>query len=142
MRAQQFPLKLLGIFFSKEFCMYFFFGGIATLVDWGLVYISTSILGVWYVASVGVGYVGGLISAYTLHRKFTFQDRLSNIRKQFFIFWIITVIGLFLTWGIVIFSVEYIGLWYMHARILATGIMLFWNFVGHKYVTFRADVLK
>lgn len=137
MNIRHFLEKAFGIFFSKEFALYFFFGGIATIVDWGFVYLLTSIFGIWYVFSVGGGYLGGLISAYTLHRKFTFKNQKKNIQKQFFIFWIITVVGLFLTWGIVIFSVEYLGLWYMYARIFATGVMLFINFFSHKFITFR-----
>ncbi len=137
MRIWQFSMKLWKIFFSREFIVYFLFGGIATFVDWGLVYFLTSIFGIWYVFSVGGGYIGGLFSAYILHRKFTFRNQDTNIHKQFFVFWIITVAGLFLTWAMVISLVEFASLWYMHARIIVTGVMLFFNFFCHKYITFK-----
>jgi len=130
---------LWDIFFQKEFGLYFVFALLATVVDWGLVFLLTSVFDVWYIISVIAGYIGGLLSAYFFHRIYTFKNSYRRVGLQFFLFWAVATIGLGFTSMIVLVFVEVFHIWYMSARMIATGVVFFWNFIGHKFISFRRD---
>lgn len=49
----------------------------------------------------------------------------------------VSLVGLGLTLTSMIFFVNILGLWYMLAKILSSGIVLTWNFLGNKLWTFK-----
>lgn len=131
------PKRIWGLFFSREFAMYIVCGGTATIVDWGLTYSLTSLLGLWYVASVTLAYIGGVATNYSLNKAYTFKNKSRQIGRQLLAFQVVAGIGFLLNLGIVVGLVELLGLWYMLAKVIATGMVLAWSFVGHKHFTFR-----
>lgn len=125
------------LFFTSEFISYVGVGAFATIVDWTFVYIFTDFFGLWYVLSVVIGYIGGSLTNYLLNKKYTFKNTSMKIGHQFLIFHLITGMGFFLNLEIVVFLVEYLNVWYMFAKMISTSILLLWNFLGHKYITFK-----
>ena len=125
-------IKLLG--------GYIIFAGIAAIVDLGLLFFLTSILGLWYFFSAATSYLSGMIINFTLNKYLNFKN--TNKRKitQFGLFSIIACIGLILNQFILFILVEYFGFWYITAKIFSMIVVLFWNFFGHKKITF--EVLK
>lgn len=131
----------LGLASKQEswelFLRYCLVGGTATIVDFGLLYILTEYAGFWYMFSASISFIGGAITNYLLNRAWTFKNNDKRIARQLAIFLIIAVIGIFINNTILYIGVEFFGLWYMLAKAFSTAITLNWNFLGHKYLTFK-----
>ena len=119
-----------------EFLSYFFFAGVATVVDFSLLYSLTEFAGLWYLLSATISYIFGMITNYSLNKIYTFENKSRKIVRQFGVFMFVATIGLVLNNLIMYGLVEYFGLWYMFARFISMFIVLIWSFSGHKYITF------
>ncbi len=123
----------------EQFIRYCVVGATATVVDYGLLYSLTEYLGFWYLLSATFGFIGGATTNYLLNRFWTFKNKDKRIARQVSIFLIIAAVGIVLNNTILAIGVEIFGLWYMLAKVISTVITLIWNFVGHKYFTFRVS---
>lgn len=120
----------------RHFLRYVACGGTAAVVDIGLLYVFTSIVGIYYLVSAVISYLFGMVTNYTLNKVYTFENKSTRIGTQFLIFSIIAGVGLLLNQLFLLLFVEYVGLWYLYAKVVTVGIVLMWNFVAHRYVTF------
>jgi putative flippase GtrA len=50
---------------------------------------------------------------------------------------VVAVIGFGLTWGGMAVLVRGLGVPYLAAQLVTTGVVLFWSFLAHKFWTFR-----
>jgi putative flippase GtrA len=121
---------------AKLFLGYVFFGGIAALVDVGLLYFFTEFFGFHYLISAIFSYIFGMITNYSLNKFFNFKNKSRKIVRQFGLFIVVALIGLGLNQFILWILVEFIGLWYILAKIISIFLVMFWNFLGHKKLTF------
>jgi len=78
-----------------------------------------------------------VINNFTLNKYWTFQNRSSNIRKQFLKFLIVSTMGLVITEGCMVLFVYGLKIWYMSAKLITSGLVLVWNFLANKYWTFK-----
>lgn len=138
------PGKLKALVFARTDSIltqagrYVVVGGIATLADMGILYLFTSLIGVPYLLSALVGFTAGLIISYSLSIKWVFESRsLSNKTAEFTIFTIIGVTGVGLTEIIMYSCVEFLGLNYMVAKIVAVVVVFAWNFGARRALLFR-----
>ena len=120
----------------KLFAKYIVFAGFATLVDLGLLYSLTEFLHIWYFYSAIFSYFVGMVTNYLLNKYLNFMNKSKRIIPQFTLFIIVALIGLGLNQLILYYLVEFAGLWYMTAKIIAIFIVMFWSFYGHKKLTF------
>ena len=121
------------------FYYYVIFAGIATLVDLSLLYSLTEFGNVWYFHSAIIGYSAGMIVNYVLNKYFNFKNYSKRIVSQFGIFTAVAMVGLGLNQLIIYLLVEFADVWYMAAKIIAIGIVMFWSFFGHKQLTFKYE---
>lgn len=120
----------------KIFVKYCIVGGTAAIVDFGLLFGLTEFFGVYYLYSATVSFVLSALTNYTLNRRWTFRSD-GKKRRQIPIFFAVATMGLAINNSIMYVGVEKLGLWYMLAKVLATGIVLIWNFLGNRYITFN-----
>lgn len=117
---------------------YLFVGGSAFIVDFGLLYILTKYCGVYYLLSATLSFIAGLIINYLLSISWVFNNsRLKNKWLEFIVFAIIGCVGLILNIGLLWFFTEICLLYYLFSKILATALVLFWNFFARKYALFN-----
>ena len=116
---------------------YVFYSGIATLVDFAVLYALTSAAGLWYFYSAAVAYAAGMTTNYALNKCFNFRNRSKEVVRQFGLFALVALVGLGLNQGIIYLLVEKAGLWYLYAKIVSVFIVMFWSFYGHKTLTFK-----
>lgn len=116
---------------------YGFVGGVAFVADYASLYAFTEWLGIQYLVSAALAFVIGLTVNYILSNLIVFSThRLHNRWLEFAVFAIIGVIGLGLNELIMYCACELIGLHYMLAKLISTGIVFFWNFFARKLTLF------
>jgi putative flippase GtrA len=129
---------LLGFFYRNrhQIGKYAVVGATSMVIDFGILYILTDIIGVYYLTSATASFVVAAFYNYFLNRHWTFRSNGSR-RKQLPVFFIIAIIGVTLNNSIMYAGVEQFGIWYIYSKIIATGIVTIWNFFGNKYLTFK-----
>ncbi|MCQ2322502.1 MAG: GtrA family protein [Bacteroidales bacterium] len=117
---------------------YFFSGGVAFLVDTGLLYVLTEFCGVYYLVSSIISFSIGLIITYLLSILWVFDNRnMKNRYAEFSVFVLIGVVGLGLTSLFMWFFTDKIGVHYIFSKIITTIIVFVWNFIAKKSLLFR-----
>lgn len=108
-------------------------GILATLIDYFLMILLTEVFHVFYLLSSTLSFLVSLVFNYICSMKFVFQSRddLSR-RKEFFIFLVLSILGLLINQAVLWLMVELFHVWYAIAKIFATGIVMIWNFITRK----------
>ena len=110
-------------------------GSIGTAAHYATVFVLVDAVGVAAVAASSAGFlVGGLIN-YLFNYKFTFRSRQSHASTAPRFFGI-ALVGFFLNGAAMFWFVNQVGLYYLLAQIITTGIILIWTFLANYYWTF------
>lgn len=109
-------------------------GGVAFLIDYGLMVFLTEICGLYYLVSATISFIVSVIFNHRFSMRFVFERRDDLSRgKEFAIFTFLSTIGLvlnnFFLWALV----SKAGIHYMIAKILSTGMVTMYNFFSRKY---------
>lgn len=137
-----FKLDFKSLFITKsnntfiQFFRYIFVGGVAFLADGVSLFLITTI-GVNYLISVIFAFVIGLAVNYGLSKLLVFENSSVNGKIEFLVYGIIGVIGLGFTEIIMYVLTEIAGLYFMVSKVIATIIVLVWNFVARKIILYR-----
>ena len=119
---------------------YAFSGGIAFVVDFGLLWFVTDICHAHYLVGAFCGYTAGLIITYLLSIKWIFSERKLSEQQgaEFIIFTVIGLVGLLLTQGLMYAFTEYLfGTdHYLYSKLLTTVIVSLFNFAMKKLLLF------
>lgn len=129
----------------RQFIKFCFVGTISTLIDVGTYTLLTRALPFfreYYLIANVISFIVALINSYTLNRKFTFRNKHKKVGVQFTKYITVYTIGLGLSTLILYIFVDIIGLYDLLAKVLTVGIVLFWNFVGSKFLIFDRDEKK
>lgn len=118
-----------------QFFRYLFVGGFAFLVDFSLLYIFSDICGIYYLISAMLSFIISLIVNYLISTYWVFnKNQMENKLVEFGIFSLIGVIGLIFTEIILYLCTDVIGLYYLISKIIATAIVMFWNFLARRFL--------
>lgn len=121
-------------------------GFICFFIDFGITIVLTNIFGVHYLVSKFFGFVISAVINYILSIKFVFtQKKEMNKNKEFIGFFVLSVIGLLINEVVMFICIDGI---YMHmavlqellsyewmvsvASIIATGVVMVYNFISRK----------
>ncbi|WP_366941057.1 GtrA family protein [uncultured Megasphaera sp.] len=104
-------------------------GGASFLVDYGLLYVCTEFLKIYYLYSSALSFTVSVIFNYWLCIIYVFEDVKKQNKKQATLFIGSSIVGLGLNQICMYFLVSIIGIYYMLAKILATIIVTVWNYV-------------
>ncbi|MDD3404114.1 MAG: GtrA family protein [Hespellia sp.] len=106
-------------------------GGVATVIDFAVLYLLKSVMGVNVYIAVVAAYFVSLTFHYYISMKYVFVARedLSMTRKMV-IFLITAVIGLGLNECIMWGCIEFAGMYYMVGKVLATGVVMVFNYLA------------
>lgn len=116
-----------------QFCRYCFVGGIATIVDWSVLY-CTERLGFHYLLAAVFGFVSGLVCNYVMSKKLVFVGNSAKVdaRREFIAYAAVGVAGLGLTLVLMYILTEWLKVYFLVSKIVATVLVLIWNFLGRK----------
>ena len=108
-------------------------GGIATVIDFVFLYIFREFCHFPVLVSNTLSFCISVIYNYIASVKWVFDvNKEKDDKKQFIIFIVFSVIGLLLNDLIMWISVDFLSIYYLLAKIIATSIVMIFNFVTRK----------
>jgi putative flippase GtrA len=136
----------MKLFLNKSMCRQFAFfvvmGGTATVVDWLSFYLLNVRGGFSYPLAVILSFSSGAMTNYLLNKFITFKDQTRQIITQIGVYSLICSVSLSCSVMLMYVLVEGVRQRPMPARIVTTGIMLFFNFFVHKSITFNQQTYR
>lgn len=112
-------------------------GTVATVVDMGGFYILNENFGIHYLVSNIFSFICGLLTNFMLSYIWVFTKKGESKKVyDFTLFSVIGLIGLGFNSTIIFVLVEFLRMWEMYAKAIATGVVLFWNFFARKRFVF------
>lgn len=107
-------------------------GVIAFIVDYLSLYLLTEFLNVYYLISSIISFLLSIIVNYLLSIKWVFDIKKKQSFKDVIIFTLLSAIGLLINLLVMYLSVEVFKIHYMIGKLMATFIVMIWNFVTRK----------
>lgn len=120
----------------RQFAVYLVVGGIATIVEWVVFYLLNQLGHVYYMGATALAFVVSTFANWVFGRLLLFQTK-QKIWKELLKIYATSVAGLLMNLGIMWVAVERIGIPEMPAKMIATGLVFFWNFLIRKLVIYK-----
>lgn len=120
----------------RDFLRFAAVGVVATAAHYAVLLALTEWGGANPVLATICGFFVGALVSYTLNRRFTFAAK-PAFGKGLAKFLVVVTIGAVVNAGIVAAFVSG-GAHYMIGQVIATGVVLIWNFVGARLLVFRS----
>ena len=118
----------------KQILKFGLVGGLAFVIDYGLMILLTEVFGINYLISSAVSFSVSVIFNYLLSIFWVFDVSGSNRgqKENFVIFLVLSLIGLGLNQLLMWLGSDLMGLHYMLTKIGATAIVMVYNFITRK----------
>ena len=123
-----------------QFLRYVFVGGVSFLVDAGVLWLFAR-AGIHYLLAACFGFIAGLCCNFLLSRALVFRAQTPRVGRalEFFGYAVIGLIGLGLTEALLYVFTETVHLHYMLSKVVASAVVLFWNFLARKFLLYRSE---
>jgi putative flippase GtrA len=122
-----------------QFGRFLIVGGVATALQYAILITLTVSGGVQPLLASTIGFVASSAANYTLNRRFTFRshvDYLGRLQR----FAIIATGGLGLNAIVMAAAIDLVGMNYIASQIVASGVVLLWNFHANRQWTFSTGL--
>lgn len=120
-------------------------GGINTIIDFGILFLLKS-LGIPVLTANIISTTTAFCFSFFANKKFTFKTIDTNIKREVILFIIVTLFGLWVLQTIVIKLVTILLSKYFPdytvlflAKVVATGVLLVWNYIFYSRVVFKQN---
>ena len=127
--------KFKNFLSSKLFKQLFRFGivgGLAFLIDSGVLFVLTEYLNVYYFVSSVISFIVSLIFNYILSILWVFDVKKKQTIKEISLFVILSVIGLGINQVVMYVGADILNIYYMICKIISTFIVMVYNFITRK----------
>lgn len=133
-----------GLAELTRFARFLTVGALGTMLDFALL-AALKYAGVATILANSFSFTAGVVNNFTWNSRWTFADcRTRDAGAQFFQFLLVSLVGLALNNVIVLFLEIPLGAlignaaWgYAPAKVVATGVVVFWNYFANRNWTFR-----
>lgn len=113
-------------------------GVISFLVDYGILYVLTEKANIYYLLSAGISFTVSVVINYLLSMSWVFKSNKKRGKKEeFIIFIVLSLGGLLLNQVMMYVFVDYMNVYYLFAKIVATAIVMIYNFTSRKLILER-----
>ena len=120
-------------FLKSQFVRYGFVAILAFTVDFGLLFLLTNYLHIFYIFSASCSFLVSSVVNYLLSTRWVFCQRSRlPVFLEIVFFIIITLVGLFFNDVILWFVTEKLGVFYLLSKIVAGVIVFFWSFFSRR----------
>ena len=127
--------KFKNFLSSKLFKQLFRFGivgGLAFLIDSGVLFVLTEYLNVYYLVSSVISFIVSLIFNYILSILWVFDVKKKQTIKEIGLFVILSVIGLGINQVVMYVGADILHIYYMLCKVISTFIVMVYNFITRK----------
>lgn len=122
---------------KKTFIRAQFSSAFASLTDFAVTFMLTSVFSIWYVVTSFLGTVAGGITNFSINRNWTFNSREQSIKKQMMKYCIVWSGSMALNMLGVIFFTEFLKCHYLVSKGFSAGIVgFFYNYMLHQHYVF------
>lgn len=112
-----------------KFCLT---GGLCTVIDFGVLFVLTEQIGLSYIISNIISVSLSTIVNYILSKIIVFN--FSNTLRNFVVFIILSIVGLIINESLIILCVNVFTIDYKLGKIIATGVVMCFNYLTRKYM--------
>lgn len=123
---------------TSQFLRFATVGGIATAIHYLILITLVNGANMNAVWASSIGFIVSAVCNYLLNYRFTFKSNVEH-RRAIITFFIVASVGLVLNSLVMQIMTKYLGVHYLLAQVLATGLVLMWNFTGNRLWTFKPD---
>ena len=120
----------------QKFVKFGIVGVTGTLIDFSITYVSKEVFKTNKYVANALGFSISATNNYILNRYWTFHSKNPNITSEFLHFLFVSILGLGINSGVLKFLHHYRKQNFYLAKLIATGITVFWNFVANTLFTF------
>jgi len=128
-----------------QFINFCIVGFSVAIVDFGLLVILKEFIGLEKYFSNTIALLIAVIAKFLLHRYWVFKAQadtnVASERKKFVKFITVTITGIGINNGVIFFLLNLFNLpgpgWFYFSKIVATAVVLFWNYFANKFWTFK-----
>ncbi len=115
-------------------------GFIAFIIDYGLLALLTEVCGINYLMSASLSFIASVVFNYAASMRYVFRHKEGMSKtREFTIFVMLSVIGLVINNACMWAGVELCGIHYLITKLVATFIVMVWNFVTRKIFLDSSD---
>ena len=138
--------KVMALYQVAKFALV---GALNTFLDLGifnlLILLSGITAGLGLATFKGISFVVAVVNSYFWNKFWTFRSGTSTNQKEFFQFFMVSIVGFFLNVGVLYLVVDIVGIrgsftpevWANIGALVATLVVLTWNFFGYKIWVFK-----
>ncbi len=112
------------------------------LLDFGVTYLAKESFGFNSYLANAMGFSIAVTSNYFINRFWTFEERKGKVTQQLISFVAIAFLGLLINSTCIYVGVQVFRLNFYLAKIVAIGIVFFWNFFANYFITFKKRGVK
>lgn len=123
---------------TSQFVLFSGVGVIAAVAHYGTLICLVELVALRAVAASALGFTAGALVNYSLNYRITFRSDKAH-REAMAKFFTVALVGLGLNTAIMALATEVLALHYLLSQVLATGMVLVWNFTGNRLWTFREE---
>lgn len=124
-----------------KFIQFSLVGLVGMVIDFGTTITCKEFLKWQKYLANSCGFLLAVCSNYLLNRHWTFGETHSPVLAAFFMFLVISLIGLLINNSVIWISHEKIRLKFYFSKFIAIGVTVFWNFLCNYFITFNTSVL-
>ena len=121
---------------ANELFLYLIVGGGAALVEWFLFYIFTKHFDINYIIATSLAFVFSTFANWAFGRLLLFKTS-QNIGKELAKIYLTSITGLLMNILIMWVAIDGLEFDQMVSKILATGVVFFWNFFVRKFIIYK-----
>ena len=119
-----------------RFIKYFLAGGTAALFDIGI-FMGLIRMGQSYVVAGSVSFIVATFVNYVLSTRYVFRDRKGTGLRTVVATYAVSAVGLVLNQLILWLAIDHFHFFPFYSKLLATGMVFFWNYFIRNYVVFK-----
>lgn len=128
---------LLGSDVGRAAQRYLVVGGVSAIADWAIFALMLYGLDLHYLAAGTISFVLATGLNYFLSVRFVFGNGRRRRNERIFLLYMVSVIGVGFNLGLLSVGIDILGLHPMLSKMIATGMVLGWNFFARYYFVFQ-----
>jgi putative flippase GtrA len=139
-------IKIYSFFFKHpkhgEVFRYLLVGGTCTVIDMLLLVLLVEFGHLWYLTASIISYSSASLLGYFGQKYFTFENKSKQHLVQLPLFYLVSGMGLLLNSACLFLFAGLLKMWYVLAYCITKIIVLIWNYLANKFITFKNHHLK